>query len=152
MTEEKCKQWNENKGYVDINGNVFNPTTNRMDIKVGSKKYTEINDLCESFDTIFSPYSNRVIPEYLKVLYALIPNVVREYKSDGYNRDLFKDWKSSGKCNSRSQILFDTNESDTIIFNPSECDLTKSCKPEDYKCSIYGGKWTPYTGDYLKQE
>lgn len=30
MTEEKCKQWNENKGYIDINGNVFNPTNNRI--------------------------------------------------------------------------------------------------------------------------
>jgi len=150
FTEEQCKKWNENKGYIDANGNVYNPVSNRMDIKIDSPKYTERNDFCEKYDTIFAPYVNKSVPDYLKVLYQLLPNIIREYNTKNYDRDLFKGWKTSGKCDSRAQILFDTNEGKDIIFNPSECDLTKSCRPEDYKCSIYGGKWTPYTGDYFK--
>ncbi len=149
--EEICTIWRNWKIKFDDNMYVYNPYTEDYDIIKNGKKYYEIDDMCEQFEPIRLSYKDRVIPEYLKVLYKLVGNVTQKpICTEKYSRDSqFGLWRTDANCTTRSQVLYDENKAESVSFFPNECNLTNTCKPEDYSCSIMSGKWIPYTGDYI---
>jgi hypothetical protein len=151
--EEICKMWRNWKNKPYDKEYIFDPYKLDFTILKNSSRYYEIDNNCEQYEPIRSPYKDKNIPDYLRVLYKLLNNnnvVKQSICTEKYIReDQFGNWRNIIKCNTRSHVLYDENKADYIKFFPNECDLDNSCTSKDYNCSIMEGKWIPYTGDYI---
>jgi len=74
LNEEQCNEWLKQKNYSSKN--VYNPLTDSYDIVKYSNNYYTIDDQCEKYEKIYTPFLNKEIPIYLQILYKLLDNVV----------------------------------------------------------------------------
>lgn len=148
LSEDTCKQWFINRTKFPI----INPISGHVILK-NKVTFKDINKKCKKYEKINKKYKNiESVPDYLKVLYAMLFNgyvkLITNIPSEKYNRSMFGKWTQDYKCDIRSKVLYRENTGN-LVFNPSKCDLTKDCDIQDYKCTIYSGKWTPISGNYF---